>query len=210
MQMSRLQAMSVSDCWHDYALGKLTRFECLFRDFLMDEISWPQYGAAEIIRLRERHSLTQEALGRLLGVSAKTVLRWETEGETVPQPVHIALAALDRMGEGIFELMSGTGSFRELESSLSPAPGLVRGFETGRRPAPSPEEASVPETFTGQTVRELRARLRMSVRDFAAALGVATSTVSKWESGEMLPRGASLTLMQILWQHGSTVLPKTT
>jgi transcriptional regulator with XRE-family HTH domain len=39
------------------------------------------------------------------------------------------------------------------------------------------------ETWSGREARALREALRLSVRDFAAYLGVAPRTVSKWESG---------------------------
>lgn len=98
--------MSSSQSRDDYAVGKLTRFEMMFRDYLNGQIDWPLFKPSDIVSLREKHNLTQEALGELLRVSPKTVLRWETEGETLPNTARIALCAIAKLGPGIFELMN--------------------------------------------------------------------------------------------------------
>ena len=78
----------------------------MFRDYLNGQIDWPLFKPSDVVSLREKHNLTQEALGELLRVSPKTVLRWETEGETIPNTARIALCAIAKLGPGIFELMN--------------------------------------------------------------------------------------------------------
>ena len=47
-----------------------------------------------------------------------------------------------------------------------------------------PERGIAVEMWSGREARALRGALRLSVRDFAAHLGVAPRTVSKWEAGD--------------------------
>ncbi|WP_443743200.1 helix-turn-helix domain-containing protein, partial [Sutterella sp.] len=74
----------------------------MFRDYLNGEIDWPHYRGEDIVRLRERLNLTQEALGELLRVRPETVRRWETENVPVGGVTDIALCALDKLGAGVF------------------------------------------------------------------------------------------------------------
>lgn len=50
-------------------------------------------------------------------------------------------------------------------------------------------------------MRELRHSLQLSQGDFAAALGISKSTLSKWESGERRPDAAAAKLLRILKQQ---------
>lgn len=211
MQLSKLRALSSNACWNDYVVGKLTRFECMFRDFLSGEIDWPQYQPADVVALRKRHHLTQEGLAALLRVSPKSVMRWETAGEAIPTPVHIALCAIDRLGDGVFDLMKGESSFVRCEKSHQTTSGLVKGSEFVRFDVERERRrlaSDVPSPFTHESVKELRARLRLTKRAFAEALGVSPSTVDKWESGAVVPQGSAQTLLKILWQQGLQALPK--
>ena len=211
MQLSKLKALSSGECWNDYIVGKLTRFECMFRDFLSGEIDWPQYTAADIVALRKRRHLTQEGLAALVKVSPKSVVRWETDGEAIPSPILIALCAIDKLVDKVFDLMQGTSSFAQHEKAQLPSLDLVKGIESAnigieqerRRLA-----SDIPDPFGNQAVKELRARLRLTKRAFAEALGVSPSTVDKWESGAVIPQGSALTLLKILWQQGIKALPK--
>ena len=54
---------------------------------------------------------------------------------------------------------------------------------------------------TAAQVRELRHSLQLSQGDFAAALGISKSTLSKWESGERRPDAAAAKLLRILKQQ---------
>lgn len=58
-----------------------------------------------LAQLRRERGLTQEALGEKLGVSNKTVSRWET-GSYIP-PVDMLLALSELYGVSINELLSG-------------------------------------------------------------------------------------------------------
>lgn len=65
---------------------------------------------------------------------------------------------------------------------------------------------------TGDRISALRRRLGLTQPQFAAALGVPLSTLSKWEVGTRIPSGAAATLIHLLEQHPhlvhSTLLPQ--
>lgn len=211
MQLSKLKALSSGECWNDYLVGKLTRFECMFRDFLTGEIDWPQYTPADVVALRKRHHLTQEGLAALLKVSLKSVMRWETDGEVIPSAVLIALCTIDKLGDKVFLLMQGESSFAWHEKSQQHADSdLVKGLNVAQSAVRNERQrlaSDVPDPFTHTAVKELRARLRLTKRAFAQVLGVSLSTVDKWENGSVVPRGAALTLLKIIWQRGAQTLP---
>ena len=59
----------------------------------------PQFGSLEVQRFRQRTGLTQEAFGRVMGVSKKAVEAWEN-GTNVPMgPAQRLLGMLDRDGD---------------------------------------------------------------------------------------------------------------
>ena len=61
------------------------------------------------------------------------------------------------------------------------------------------EGAGAPEgERTGAWVRRLRERSGLSQAAFARRLGVRQQTVSEWETGRYDPRGASLTVLQMV------------
>ena len=62
-----------------------------------------------------------------------------------------------------------------------------------------PQEAR--NADTAAQVRELRHCLQLSQGDFAAALGISKSTLSKWETGERRPDAAAAKLLRILKQQ---------
>ncbi len=47
-------------------------------------------------------------------------------------------------------------------------------------------------------LRQLRLRLNMTQQQLATEIGIAMSTLSRWERGEGVPRGAALKLLQAL------------
>lgn len=54
---------------------------------------------------------------------------------------------------------------------------------------------------TARMVANLRKKLGLSQTDFAAALGVSVSTLSKWETGDRSPDAAAAKLLRILQQN---------
>ena len=54
----------------------------------------------------------------------------------------------------------------------------------------------------------VREREHMSQAVFARLLGVTTSTLSKWERGEVQPRGPAQRLLRVIEVHGSDALLK--
>lgn len=53
-------------------------------------------GGPTVQQVRSRLALSQEALAQVLGVSARTIVRWESETAT---PSRLALDRLERLGE---------------------------------------------------------------------------------------------------------------
>lgn len=52
--------------------------------------------------------------------------------------------------------------------------------------------------WTAETIGALRASLGMTQAEFARTLGVRQQTVSEWETGRYLPRGASARMLSML------------
>ncbi len=61
---------------------------------------------------------------------------------------------------------------------------------------PRPSRGS--RSWTSADIAALRARLRLSQAAFARRLGVRQQTISEWETGRYLPRGASVRLLGII------------
>ena len=207
--LTALKTMSSSQSRDDYAVGKLTRFEMMFRDYLNGQIDWPLFKPSDIVSLREKHNITQEALGELLRVSPKTVLRWETEGETLPNTARIALCAIAKLGPGIFELMNPEIAQYDLMATSGRSDDLVNDLHDSvhYNLRAQRRQNDLPEPFDAKAVGELRSRLRMTRSEFAKLLGVAQSTTDKWENGSIQPKGPALTVLKILWTKGADALP---
>ncbi len=56
--------------------------------------------------------------------------------------------------------------------------------------------------LTGEEIREIRTREKMSQAVFARYLNVTTGLVSQWERGQKIPRGASLKLLTLAKNKG--------
>lgn len=53
-------------------------------------------------------------------------------------------------------------------------------------------------SWSAESIAELRARLGLTQAEMADALGVRQQTISEWETGRYLPRGASVRMLQFL------------
>ena len=139
-------------------------------------------------------TLTQESFGWLLNVSKQTVFRWEKDGESIPQWADPVLTRVDRLDGGIFEVMrspcNGPGEVRDMLGSAYYHQCACE----------------LPDVFEGEAVKTLRARLRMTRKAFAALIEVSLSTVDKWESGAVKPKGPALTVLKLVWKEGPDVL----
>jgi DNA-binding transcriptional regulator YiaG len=56
----------------------------------------------------------------------------------------------------------------------------------------------MPEAWTAERIAALRAELGLSQAEMAEELGVRQQTVSEWETGRYLPRGASVRVLHHL------------
>lgn len=209
MRLAELKNLSYDTARDYYGVGRITRFEMLLRDLLNHDLSWPDYSPEAIVALRERFNLTQEGLAVLLRVSPKTIIRWETEGEEIPGMACIALCILDRLGDGIFDLMrEGDGRFTLLESLKSDPRNLTPAIADTLYNLSLQVMRTPPDPFDKDAVLELQRRLKLSRREFAEMLDVSRSTIDKWESGEITPKGPALTLMKLLWATDKDILLK--
>lgn len=208
MKLSELKALSRNTCRDLLGMGNLTKFEVMFRDYLNDEIRWPTFKAEDIVRLRNQLNLTQEALAALLKVSAKTVQRWENDGEEIPNTVNIALCVVSKLGDGVFELMNENVSRFQLSSSPTEnSDNLTKDVEDPKFNLELNRNLSqAPDPFKGKAVTELRRRLGVSRAGFAKLLGVSLSTIAKWEADEVTPGAVAVALMKILWKQGRSAL----
>lgn len=71
---------------------------------------------------------------------------------------------------------------------------IKRLFEEEERPAPC--------VFYKEKVIALRKRLQISKKELADLLNVSQSTVEKWESGAVVPKGTAHLMLKLLWLKG--------
>jgi len=57
-----------------------------------------------------------------------------------------------------------------------------------------------------ESVAAIRARLRLSQKQFSSAFGISTATLRNWEQGRRQPTGAARTLLQVAAKHPKAVL----
>ena len=62
--------------------------------------------------------------------------------------------------------------------------------------------------WDANSIKSLRKTLKLSQSDFSKKLGIRQQTVSEWETGAYLPRGGSLTLLNMIAENISNVFEK--
>ncbi len=60
--------------------------------------------------------------------------------------------------------------------------------------------------FDPVDVKNIRADVGMSQREFAAALGISVNTLRHWERGDRRPNGPAMVLLNVLSREPETVL----
>jgi putative transcriptional regulator len=63
-----------------------------------------------------------------------------------------------------------------------------------------------PPVFMAKDVTKLREKYGVSQAVFAAILNVSASTVQKWEQGQKAPGAAASKLLQVVKEHGLSIL----
>ena len=198
MKLDELQKMSETEARRALADRDISYFEYGFRDFLLGDCAWKAFSRRDLIGLRERLSLSQEAFGKLLNVSKQTVLRWEKEGEKVPQWAYPVLTVIDRIEGGVFDVMRGPCNRPGTMADMMGTALSRRDYRGDDRP--------LPDAFGAEEVKTLRSRLGLTRKAFADLLDVSLSTVDKWESGAVIPKGPALTVLKIVWREGPSGL----
>jgi putative transcriptional regulator len=66
-------------------------------------------------------------------------------------------------------------------------------------------EAVVHE-FSSIDVKNVRAKMGMSQKEFASAFGISVSTLRHWERGDRLPHGPALVLLNVVEKEPQAVL----
>ena len=62
--------------------------------------------------------------------------------------------------------------------------------------------------WDANSIKSLRKTLKLSQSDFSKKLGIRQQTVSEWETGAYLPRGGSLTLLNMIAENISNLFEK--
>ena len=136
-------------------------------------------------------------------MSPKSILRWVTEEGVTPTTGVIALCTLEKLRGDVFGLMDeDSGQLMLVQENVKPedAPRPLKD------PRASPQKRRPPDAFGRKEIKTLQARFNISRPAFAELLGVSLSTVDKWESGSVTPKGPSLAILKLLWAHGPEVL----
>jgi putative transcriptional regulator len=72
------------------------------------------------------------------------------------------------------------------------------GIEAPLVPVLAGDRAGLGKTPRGNSVRDLRARARLTQTQFAARLGVPVDTIRNWEQGKRDPRGPARALLRVI------------
>lgn len=196
MQLDKFRAMSAEDCRQAYLSGKLDRFKSEFHEVATGEKDSPAYEGADMARIRHKLDISQEALGVILGFSAKAVSQWERSIRKIPKTVCNNLCCLDRLEDIYFDVIKENLPHIEL---------LRAAVLREDRPYPAPaekEEGPPPEVFDRDALRALRVRRNLTRKKLAALLSISLSTLSRWEKGTLRPKGIYLTVLRLLWKKG--------
>lgn len=198
-------------------IGRMTGFECRVRDLIHGKTQLPKYRPADVRRLREELGISQEVMGIVCGVRDKTILRWETDGENVPETVSIVLCLLDKCRDSFFDLFNPRTKRFELtqikkagkrSTKKTQQPSMGSASDPFDSSMIEQRRAMMPETFDAKAIIHLRRRMSMSREAFADMLDISPSTLTKWENDVVAPKGPSLILLKSLWLHGFNALPE--
>ncbi|WP_218002465.1 helix-turn-helix domain-containing protein, partial [Nocardia brevicatena] len=155
--------------------GELYRVDLLDQPFVA-----PKEGESrgEWLRgIRHRLGYSQQQFAKLLGISQRTVGRWET-GDV--EPSLEGLVRLCREGGVPPEVVQAAVEFYGLRHHLS---GELYRVELLDQPFVAPKEGE----SRGEWFRGIRHRRRLSQQQFGDLLGVSQRTVSEWEVGHDKP-----------------------
>ena len=131
-----------------------------------------------INELRKSSGMTQEELGKKLGVVKSTISLWESDSS---EPNHAATIALAKL-------------FGVTTDYLLGAEGDTMGTE---------EKINEITQRVGRNIRSIREQAGLSQRDFAEGFGVSNGAVGMWETGKRQP---DLNMLIQIAQFGGTNL----
>ena len=87
---------------------------------------------------------------------------------------------------------------------------VYNSIKTGLEEAIDFTEGKVPQAIVHKInpvdVKNIRADVGMSQREFASAFGISVNTLRHWERGDRYPNGPALVLLNVLSKEPETVL----
>ncbi len=87
-------------------------------------------------------------------------------------------------------------TFAELLASVREGAAILNGQQAASRSF----------EMSGQDVKAVRERLKLSQQQFALLLGVSVNTLQNWEQGRRKPRGAVKVLLRVAERHPDILL----
>lgn len=143
-------------------------------------VDWRTLSGEDFLKTRKALGLTQMELARDIGVSHKTLMRWETLPGVMPSLAKVVLALL-----------------------MTPPAHVPGGVPAaGRIDTPQDEDAPI----TPQKIRDIRLKRRLTRARMAEILGVSTTTLDKWISGVYAPGGPATICLRLLDEYGPSAL----
>ena len=116
--------------------------------------------AAQIQNLRYKLRMSQEEFASYLGVTAKTIHRWETNKNI---PNNLAIATIQQVAKG--------NKFYAASNAIATTTQQISHYQHPKN----------------TDIVNLRLSLRMSQAEFAEILGVHIKTIQRWERGHTKP-----------------------
>ncbi len=141
----------------------------------IEETTEPVTGGrfGQLRAARDQAGLSQEELGKLLGVGASTICKWETGASDI-----IPLARHERIRKALPQFFNGP---------MGPVGKALLERAPMDIPEAAPRVVPRPHVIAGRDLRDNRKRVGLSRDELAQKIGVTESTIQKYEAGVLWP-----------------------